>query len=47
MKNKKTVYCWLAGVQYPDPLSTSMIVKELGIPAHVLFPGRYSENEID
>lgn len=38
MKSTKTVRCWLAGTQYPDALSTSMIEKELGVPGEYLFP---------
>jgi hypothetical protein len=45
MKSTKTVRCWLAGVQYPDPLSASMIERELEVPAGVLFPKKYSKDE--
>ena len=38
MKTEKTVRCWLAGAQTPDALCQSMIEKELGLPADILFP---------
>jgi len=38
MKSTKTVRCWLAGTQKPDALSQSMIEKELGVRANILFP---------
>ena len=38
MKSTKTVRCWLSGTQKPDALSQSMIEKELGVGASVLFP---------
>lgn len=41
MKSTKTVRCWLAGAQTPDPLSASMIEKELGVSISVLFPNKY------
>ncbi len=47
MKSTKTVRCWLAGAQTPDPLSASMIEKELGISVSVLFPNKYQEDHAD
>ena len=38
MKSHKTVRCWLAGVQKPDTLCQTIIEKELGISASILFP---------
>ncbi len=38
LKSKKTVYCWINGSQSPDPLTQSVIEKELGVPASCLFP---------
>ena len=38
MKSVKTVRCWLAGTQKPDALSQSIIEKELGVTATILFP---------
>lgn len=32
-----TVRCWLAGTQKPDALKTTLIAKELGVPAETLF----------
>ncbi len=32
-----TVRCWIAGIQKPDALKTSIIAKELGIPEQELF----------
>lgn len=43
MKSKTTVRCWLAGTQQPDALGQSVIEKELGIPAEVLFPKKDPE----
>lgn len=40
MKSTKTVRGWLAGTYIPDPLSQSVIEKELGIPCKYLFPKR-------
>lgn len=47
MKSTKTVRCWLAGVQTPDPLSASMIEKELGVSMSVLFPKKYQDVNAD
>ena len=38
MKSTKTVRCWLAGTQRPDALTQSIIEKETGVTANVLFP---------
>lgn len=38
MKSTKTVYCWLCGAQKPDPLTLSVLSKELDVPGEVLFP---------
>lgn len=38
MKSTKTVRCWLAGTQRPDALTQSIIEKETGLTADVLFP---------
>jgi transcriptional regulator with XRE-family HTH domain len=45
MKSKKTVYGWLCGVQKPDPLTLSVLSKELNVPGEVLFPQKESRNE--
>lgn len=37
MVNESTVRCWLAGTQKPDALKTSLLSKELGVPADELF----------
>ncbi|MEG2120491.1 MAG: XRE family transcriptional regulator [Rikenellaceae bacterium] len=38
MKSTKTVRCWLAGAQVPDPLTQSIIEQELGVSCKYLFP---------
>lgn len=43
MKSTKTVRCWLAGTQYPDALTQSIIEKELGVPSECLFPPKEEE----
>lgn len=47
MKSTKTVRCWLAGAQTPDPLSASMIEKELGVSVSILFPNKYQDEHAD
>lgn len=37
-KSPKTVRMWIAGVQFPDELTQSVIEEELGISAAHLFP---------
>lgn len=37
MVSEKTVRCWLAGAQKPNPLCVSIISKEIGIPENELF----------
>lgn len=37
-KSELTIRMWLNGRQTPDPLTQSVIEKELGVPADVLFP---------
>ena len=37
MVNVQTVRCWVYGAQKPDALRTSIIAKELGVPADQLF----------
>lgn len=43
MKSETTVRCWLAGSQQPDALGQSVIEKELGISADILFPKKETE----
>lgn len=38
MKSEKTVRQWLSGVAQPDPLTKTVIAKELGEDAEALFP---------
>lgn len=42
-KSELTIRMWLSGRQTPDPLTQSVIEKELGIPAGVLFPPKTKE----
>jgi len=37
-KSESAVYNWISGKYQPDALSQSMIEKELGVPAEILFP---------
>ena len=37
MVSTTTVRCWIAGTQKPDALKTSILSKELGVPAKELF----------
>lgn len=43
MKHEQTIKYWISGTQNPDPLCKSIIEKELGIPANVLFPEKDPE----
>lgn len=38
MKTEVTIYRWISGEVQPDELTKSVISKELGVPAEVLFP---------
>lgn len=38
LRTELTVKMWLTGRQTPDPLTQSVIAKELGVPAQGLFP---------
>lgn len=38
LKSEKTVRMWLNGTQAPDALAQSIIAKDQGVPASVLFP---------
>ena len=37
MVSEQTVRCWVYGTQKPDALRTSILSKELGVPASELF----------
>lgn len=37
-KSETTVKMWVIGRQTPDALTQSVLAKEFGIPAHILFP---------
>lgn len=37
-KSETTVRMWVMGRQVPDALTQSVLEKELGVPAEVLFP---------
>lgn len=38
MKCEKTVRCWIAETQMPDPLAQRIISEKVGVPPEELFP---------